>query len=341
MYRLTIIDTSALVHTAQYSSFFKDKSQYAFPVGGIQYLMRYVTSSLRGNDDVILVFDSKHNKRKEIMQDYKSNRVANKSVLMQLDTLYEELPYCGIRCYKEDGYEGDDLINWAVCQNIGNYNEIQIIGNDIDLTHNVQNGVFFKSIVDGVNDIYTSNFTTSLVKGEKIVFNTISIYKIFNGCHSDNVAPFVSENGYKGPMLYKTYLQILEMAGCGFTYALTANKDLFFTIIAQMPCLTEKDREILKQRANIIFPLENEKEISLVGSNMKDVVHTSFNNFLSMYGDFNSCRVMGYTMLQKTEEMQQHLKEKAYKLKSGEYAVDNNLRVNEAPTASTLLLKEF
>ena len=71
--KLVIIDASACVYTGMCSKRQKDKSYYGYPVGGLHYLFRYVTTALAQTSHVIVAFDSR-SFRKDLLDGYKAVR---------------------------------------------------------------------------------------------------------------------------------------------------------------------------------------------------------------------------------------------------------------------------
>lgn len=342
MYELNVIDVSALVYTASTSEFYRNRNYYNFPVGGIHYLDRYLTTALVGKEDVILAFDGRNNFRHKVYSGYKAGRVPNRAVQMQLEVLYEELSQCGMACYKYDTFEGDDIVNWAVEQNADKYNGIVILGNDIDLTHNVRDGVRFKSIVEGVNSIYVGNFAESIKKGVRIPFNTVAVYKVFCGCDSDKIPAIRCNTGHTGKDLFSLYLKCLEVNKVPFCYENTTNKNLLLSIVTQLEFITPNEIEDIKRNIALVFPGECPEGELILGSGVGAVDRDSFSHFLSRYGDKDSTRCMQYYSMPTTEEDKKFLREKSYLLSSGAYAVDTNVKVHEdVASGECLFLKEF
>ena len=140
MFNLQIFDVSALLHYGMNSSRYKDDASYGYLVGGIHKVMYHVASAFNNRDSVVLAFDGRNNFRKKLMPEYKIGRTSNTAVISQAELLYENLPRAGITCYKFDGYEGDDVINWC-CNQATGYNTVYIYGNDKDLIHNVRGNI--------------------------------------------------------------------------------------------------------------------------------------------------------------------------------------------------------
>lgn len=342
MFNLKIFDVSAFVYTGATSGEFKNLFFYNYPVGGIHYLMRYVTTALADKDYIVLAFDDRDNFRKKLMPCYKEGRRPNMTVISQINTLYEELSQAGFSCYRYAGYEGDDIISWACKQGGRKYDEIVIYGNDRDLLCNVHGNVRFRSITPNVNSVWEGNFADAIELGKTIPFNTIAVNKVLEGCSSDKVPPFVSEKGYKGTYLYNLYLQALRVNNVPFTWENTNNKSLFMQIFSQLEIITDKDLTELSNRVKVIFPAECPQNVDIIPNSVKDIDPAIFAGFLSMYNDFKSCQMMGYRKLPLSEEATKLLRSKAYALSSGAAAVDQEVDVhNIDQLGSCLFLKEF
>lgn len=340
---LDVFDVSSFVHTGCCAAQFKDRCYYNYPVGGIHYLMRYVTTSLRANRHVILCFDDRRNFRKEIMPCYKQGRIPNKTVISQLETLYEELSACGFSCYKAPGCEGDDIISWACTQNMNKYEEVVIYGNDRDLLHNVRDNVRFRSISKNVNSVCVGNFALGVSAGEEIPFNTISINKVLCGCNSDEVPAFVSQSGIKGRQLYNTYLKAIDKLDISFIqlYAYTTSKALFRKFYGQINALTPEDVEELERRIKVIFPADC-PNMSVTPDTRANINMDLFAYFLSKYRDTVSLNMMQLPKLTVREEDIQSLRQKAYNLANGAVAVDNAVPVHNLDLlGESLFLKAF
>lgn len=342
MFDLGIIDASALVYTGALGAPYNERLYYGYPVGGIHYFLKYLSLTLKNYDDAIIVFDSRDNFRKSLWKEYKETRIPNKSVISQLKLLYEGLLECGFHCYRIDGYEGDDVINWAVSQNIDKYNSLRIYGNDRDLIHNVQNKVSFCPVRTGMNFVDISNFSTAIYKDTTIMFNTLNAYKVFCGCPSDNVKPFISEDGTKGMHFYNIYLQLFKQGLVVNSYENTSSKVLLTNFINQYNGFSEVDKEELCIRVQVIYPADCPDGITIVGSSLDTIDTDAFRHFLSLYNAFDALRCLELRKVSLNQEDTDFLKNEAFALSSGAFCVDNSIPVNTDTLAGRdLFLKEF
>ena len=144
MNTLCVIDVSAVVYTGLYSQRYQDRSAFGYPTGGIHFFMEQLLVPLYEYNDIVLCFDSP-NFRKKLESSYKSGRSHNAVAISQIEALYEYLSYCGFSCYKCDGYEADDIIDWVIDTFKEKYSPIIIVGNDMDLAHSIRPNVIFRS----------------------------------------------------------------------------------------------------------------------------------------------------------------------------------------------------
>ena len=338
---LSVYDVSAYVYAGMSNSNYENRKFINYPVGGIQYLMKYVVSDLKAGKFVALAFDSR-SFRKDLMKEYKAGRVPDYRVYSQLEFLYEYLNKCGIACYKKQGYEADDLIYNIVNQNKANHLQTIIYGTDYDLTHNVdERRVRFGAATNIVNSISPINFATSIVKGELIFFNTISAYKVFVGDHSDNIPAFKSARGLTGKALYNKFVQLITKSSKPLTSEQTKSRTLLEWYIKQLDSiLFDVDKQELKRRMDIVFPVELNDDFTYV-SNEKSINMELLKSFLVMVNDNTTLKSLGgYGTV--TDEMKMILGKRAKELETGEFAVDRNKVVSAMPANTFMLnLKEF
>lgn len=342
MFNLQIFDVSALLHYGMNSSRYKDDASYGYLVGGIHKVMYHIASAFNNRDSVVLAFDGRNNFRKKLMPEYKIGRASNTAVISQAEMLYENLPRAGITCYKFDGYEGDDVINWC-CKQATGYNTVYIYGNDKDLIHNVHDNIVFKNINDGENLVTAANFPYAIERGVYIPFNFINIRKVLTGCKSDKVPPFVSESGLKGADIFDWYLQVLDAKKVDFIYQNTANPDLLLRCIRYIKDLTDKDLEEIQRRIKIIFPAEMPEDFTFTSTAWNKYDKECMEWFLSYVNDFSSIRSLRLHKRNLTDEDKEALRAKQRLLQNGAFAVDRQMVVHDvdAYDDSFITLKEF
>lgn len=340
MNRLIVIDVSALVYTGSKSEWYRELESFGHPVGGIHYLMRQVSVALVSCDFVVLCFDSP-SFRSKLFPDYKMGRVRDASVYSQIELLWELLPPCGVCCEKHDEYEADDIIDWVVQQAGDNYYEIQIVGNDYDLCHSIRPGVRFKSIAAGTPCIYQGNFETMADPAGYTMFNTISAKKSFCGCKSDKIPPMSVKAGLKGEELYKRFLRYIEDNNVGRRYGVLTDQRLPLIFAKNSGLFMEKEFMELVKRVRLVYPATKPENTEIVPSSKNDLNKTQLNKFLTMVGDYNSLRCMSYQKANLNDADKVVMRDKARKLRSGEYAADRNLEYRMCAAVKTLSLDAF
>ena len=336
---LKILDVSALVHTG--ASAFGDRQFYGYPVGGIHYLMRYVSTALLYRDDLALCFDSP-SFRLQLQGNYKSGRVHNAPVISQIETLYENLSACGIKCLKYDGYEADDIIYWISSAYCKVYDEIEIIGNDHDLCHSVRNGVSFKACRSGMNNVNCGNFETAIIQCVKIPFNTISAYKVFCGCPSDSIPAMSMLNGMSSAKVYAEYLKFLEENDVMHPYEYVTSKSLPTYFAEKSGLFTESEIKEVEKRVELVYPANKPDNIDLTKAvtSVFDVDVNAIAHFLALYGDKDSLACFD-TKPKITEYDKQIVRDKVKLLSSGSFAVDHSIEDVPRVDSSVLRLDSF
>ena len=205
--KLKLIDTSALLHSgnALFPSFgvgAKDKflnSNYSFPTGAMYGVLSQfkkngiLNLSSNKKNRVIFCFD-RPSFRKKISSTYKSNRPKNPGLLLQSIELEKGLRAMGFDVVALDGYEADDLIAALVKENYNEYSEIEIYATDRDLSALVDHKVTLVSTNKRVPTITLSNFSKKAIPGVDIPYNTMYLFKIMFGDHSDCIPAILPLN---------------------------------------------------------------------------------------------------------------------------------------------------
>lgn len=334
---LNVFDVSAIVHTAMANPHYRDKERYGFPVGGIYFLSMYLCNSMMSFDDMVLCFDSPCFRSREFPE-YKRGRAKNMAVILQLEVLYEQLQKHGIRCLKLNGYEADDLIEWSVAQYQSSYPSIVIYSNDMDLCHSVRGEIRLKSIRKDVNSICYTSFSDCIEKGEHIIFNTISAYKVFCGCKSDGIPVMRLENGMHGKMIYQHFAGFCKENGLVNDYVRTASPKLLPIYAKYSGLFSSVDKIELAKRIRLVYPAARPDgfEISPVISQRVD--KGVFSHFLSLFEITDAFkRDMWFIRQQMTEKDKIYLKGLAKRYSSGEYSADKNIPYSEKRLSSSVL----
>lgn len=340
MKTLEIFDVSPYIHTAENVDKYASRYLYKFPVGGIQYFLKYLAVNLKINNDIILCFDSR-SFRKDLSVKYKSSRKSAYPVYAQLDFLVEHLERCGIPCYKVDGYEADDLIHTAVFQNYKDYDSINIYGNDKDLAHNIiDSKITLRAINSTSNTITYHNFSKGLVKGTYIHFNTISAYKVFTGDNSDEIDSFVAEDGTTGLEVYKAMIKLILENPSINKYSITATRKMIELVLKyKFSHFTQNDLAKIRLNMDLVFPKRTEKEMKAVSISKID--KSKLMELCRMVGAYDAMKCFG-SPLPQTPEDREYLAKKGKSFVNGEFAVDNDLPLTPLDSfGEVLFCREF
>lgn len=328
MKELHLYDVSSLVYSGNFSVTYADRKIGRFPISGILHLFRYLSVSLGDGHDVALIFDAKRSFRKDIDDGYKSGRDRVPEVLCQRKFLQDVLPKCGIACYSLDSYEADDIVSWYVDSNVGKYHNIVIYSNDKDLAHNIQDGVILHGITSGSPTIFPANFINSVVRGEKILYNTISAYKTFCGCSSDKIPAFRSENGITGKELYQKYCDYLLSCGGNVTFNQARGFQCLAEFLINSNDLTENDKDELAKRINLVFPAFMPEDAPVLEkSAMEDINRNLIGELLSAMHDNGSLKCLDIMYHKPSEEFYKLINSYSDSLCNGEFSVDNDVPV--------------
>lgn len=197
--KLLVIDVSAVMRSnMKYLDTPQNRIQGLYKEGNKKVLSwvvdgeKFNTSALYGilrlfktfniHDNVVFCFDSVKNLRKDIDKNYKRSRVKQGNEYYdQVNSFYKMLQLSGFTCLMEEGYEGDDLINKVVKDNYNKYDYIGVVSNDKDLTHLIDDKVFWLNALRTKGDIHRWNYEKEL----KVPYNTIILYKALVGDMSD------------------------------------------------------------------------------------------------------------------------------------------------------------
>lgn len=336
MNELTIFDVSPMVHVGHKGRTEK-RTFYGVPVGGIQYFLEHLAVEFAERNSVVLCFDSR-TFRKDLMPDYKSGRVKEPEILFQLNTIYEGMRSCGIVCEKYEGYEADDIVEWAVQDNYEKFiRGISIYSNDIDICHSVRNGVTFRNLARDGNDIMMSNFSTGIYNGEIIPYNTISAYKVFTGCKSDGIKPFKSACGYTGKQLFSAWCETISKYGDLSNRMYGANPEMVRIFIKGIKAFTQDEVKELLQRVDLIFPATKPEGVMITPVSWNNVDKDKLAHFCSMYGATMALKCMGLRNSTLSESDKEQLRQMSRSLNTGEYAADHNLQHESKSVATTMI----
>ena len=340
---LAVLDVSPYVYTGSYAPGFRDTRKFSCPTSGMIYFLKHLCSILNDIDDVILCFDSRSH-RKALDGMYKANRNPNPGVYAQLDFLYEFLTRYGFTCLKVDGYEADDLIYTVVEKYKKRYQRINIYTSDYDIAHNVSDNVSCLAVNSTTMDVTPYSFSYVLGgKNNTVVYNTISVFKLFMGDSSDNIKPFKCAK-YKPKELYNLFLKVLEQIG---NYDIDVIKSrefvrLFIDDVLRND-LTSDEYSDLLNRIELIYPCYVEYSYDDTPCSINTVNRYDFATMLNSVGasDLNA-EYIGIFRNTVNPDVDAYLRDLGNNFKSGYYAIDNDvINVCEKMDVDSYTLKGF
>lgn len=316
-FKMKLLDVSALVHTGMNSPYYKDITYYNMPVGGLIYLNRYISEAIDSRQPFVLAFDSHSLKCSE--NSYKSGRAKAPAVYAQLEFAYNYLQGCNILCAKHDGYEADDIIDWYVQEFHDEFTYYSIVCNDVDIAHSLwPNGELCPCNSQGKFVNY-NNFSTGVVPGKDILYNTISLYKIICGCSSDKIPAISVTQPYK---VYTEFCKYLMQNGI-YSYETTANSmDLLVDVLLSWD--SSLPVEDIMRNKELVLPAKKPDDVMLFTPSY-DVDLDAYATYLSMINDKKTLRALKLTPKMLTEQQKDVLKNAGKSLASGVYAADKNI----------------
>lgn len=336
MSSLCVIDVSAVVYTGIYSKKYAQMTSFGYPTGGINFFAMHLLVPLYEWDDIILCFDSLSFRKKKDAS-YKSNRKRNGSAISQIEVLYEYLSSIGFSCYKVDGYEADDIIDWVVDTYWEKYSNVVIVGNDMDLCHSIRPNVIFRSCRSDMNMIRKSSFPNAIKKDVYIPYNMVSPYKCLCGCPSDSIPVFRRENGDSGIELYRRCVSVYEKYNLVNFYDKSANPAVLRVWAKQADGFTDNDMQRLDERIEMIFPASKPEGLTFKVSNRFSIDFEKLSLMLTMFNVTDAFHGGEVWRVQLTEDQKQEMYKLANDFKSGRFNADNNIPLNSNRITSTPL----
>lgn len=321
---LKIYDASWLIHYGSSSRRYQEFSYAGFGLGGLKFLVNNVMHDLYCGYHVVVCFDSKTDKSVQL-EGYKSHRPFQAHILSQMNFAFNMLKKANVCCLKEPNREADDLIYSVVELAKSDYDQIIIVSNDKDLAHNVDNTVFLEACSPGGIDISVRNFTQSITNKTEVAFNTVSAYKVFTGDASDNIRSFKSESGIWGKEFYRQYVDILEELEL-INSVHARDRALFGTFIDSMTSFTEMDKDIIRRRANIIYPTF--VQVDFTPTRSTDVKNVDTAKLLTLLSETVLLEKLQLQAAKLSADEFNNFKQSASSLKDHSFAVEQDCPLN-------------
>lgn len=343
---LCVIDVSAVVHTGANAPRYADRTSFNYPTGGINFLMSQLMVPFYEVNDIILCFDSP-NFRTKLLDGYKKGRSRNSAAISQIEVLYEYLSQCGFSCCKCNGYEADDIVEWAVAEYWQDYEKVIIVGNDMDLCHSIRPNVIFRACRSDMNLIKRSSFPNAIKKGAYIPYNMISAYKCLCGCQSDHVPVFRRDNGVSGKELYANCVFIYEKHDLIDDWNKSANPNVLRVWAKQVQGFSDSEMERFNERISIIFPADRPDNFEIPVSNRFTVDFEKLSRMLTMFNVSDALHGGEMWRVQLSEEDKKEMYDLAERYRSGAFNADKNLplstknRITSEPLTLDMFEKDF
>ena len=335
---VTVIDASAVVHHGDTSIQTAGANYKGMPVGGIVELMRRVSFALGQGEFVVVCFDSKTSK-KDIFPGYKSGRIRNNSVINQLELAKILLENANVCCMKVDGFEADDIIDWAVRENL-NAPGISILGNDEDLAHSVAPNTTLTLFGTSSKIVSKNSFERTM----KMPYNTVSLYKVFRGCVSDKIPVFKGAKKINSQVMYDRCIQFINENNYYDNYYATTSINLIVNFVQQSEDLfAPEDYEELEKRIKLIYPADKPDEVTIRPTALADVNVEVFSEIASALYEMPIIKCIRGKLKKGKTYTTDLLDKRAKNYTSGAFMVDNNLSFSSSSLASSevLSIKSF
>lgn len=326
--KVAVFDAYPYLYSGEFVS---DWSIQGLPLGGFRHLMdKVLYESLRGYS-CIVVFDPRV-KIQTPNREYKAGRQPNMAIWAQAQMAEEYLERIGIATICEKGYEADDVI-CAIADEMENqsddYIETVIYTSDLDLAHCVSPSVRLMPATSAGKSINVSNFSIICSTASQIVYyNTISAYKVFNGCHSDNIKGM--KNGYELYERYKQYLtndlgllESHELREVYYIYKFAAE-----VLVPEFGFDNDSISEFIK-RVDLVYPREFKNPYNVT---FKEIAKNSTVKDVKPAGEvakMDRCKsvmtALHVTGNELSKETLDDIKRRAVLLSSGTYAVSADI----------------
>ncbi len=321
---LTILDASAIVHTGEASNRVTGSGASGFVCNGLLRLNRQIAIGIK-QGDIVIAFDSP-SFRNDLMPDYKSGRCMNASVVSQLVFAYEHLNDAGFNCAKYDGYEADDIVDWA-SKLRPNYDIVTIVGNDYDLCHSIDDSISFQACNSLVNDVHSYDFCQALNQYVGLKYNTLSAYKVFNGCNSDKISKYKTLAGVSGAELYRDFNKFVETTNDGAydNVPVMQKPELLQLFMLQSDKIKDEDYPELLRRIQLVYPAAKPDDIVIKPVGLMDTRRMPFIKYLTLLNDTYALQYLGLERADLTDTDYKQMRDLRRSVTSGAFAADMNI----------------
>lgn len=360
---ITVLDISNIIYGGHYgsTSSMRPRSVCGFPTGGLFKLFGLLASNL-STSDFALAFDGDSIIKKELLPEYKANRLPNYSVYAEIELAKELCSLCNIPILFDSKYEADDFI-YTLCfyvSMLSNERErITIYSDDRDLACCVAPNISLRNATTNGRYIDFENFSDRVIDKAKIPYNSLLLHKLFYGDSSDN---------YKGKSFPSTSFDILfsdlhsslkplidEGLAINLHYS---NYDVLSAVLNDVSYL-EEDKKSILQSARIVYPYIldysdvpfRDLHNSCSSGNLK--LYTAYShlnvfskNDINMNKFLSVCKTLGVpchgiSAVDKDKEIMDLLYLRGQELSSGDFMVAKAKHKPHVEDSKPLLTMEF
>lgn len=361
---INIFDVSNIVYSGHYGSVAnsKPKTVCGFPTGGLFKLFGMIASNIY-NSSIALAFDGDSIIKKELLPEYKANRLPNYSVYAEIELAKELLAMCNIPILYDSKSEADDFI-YSLCYNIAllssEMEEVTIYSDDRDLSCCVTPSTCIHNVTAQGKSIDFKNFSQRVVKNTEIPYNSILLYKLFYGDVSDNYSG-KSFTGITFDVLFSELDAALEPliqegVACNIHYA---DFDVLQNIVDNTEYLSDDIKAELLKAARIVYPFKvqvGDMDITTLINKRRIGEMKNYETYRAMnifsVNDINIakfraiCKTLGVPIhgasaVDKDKEIMDLLYLRGKELSSGDFMVAKAKQKEHREEPTTLLTMEF
>jgi len=303
MNNVKIVDVSSVLYSGLTGKIGEFKYR-GIPTGGLYQLGMVIAQSLKFGQFLILVWDSRTNRR-ELLPSYKASRSRRPEIEFWKNVSWKYLNKVVTNSFKVEGFEADDL----AAELLDRYTEdlsYTMITSDYDWAYNIKNSKYtLRPVNTNLPEVTMDNFKNILDKENiGLVFNTLCFYKCLFGDTSDNISGFCFTK-YPLTTLYKLFLNYTLENKLNPRIRETAYDFLeTYKVI-----FTNKEYENLKIRIDIIYPRKqidfNNSPLELKPAKFNFV---DFEVFCNLIGSKKLLRAVDGSFVEDMGDVQENLR---------------------------------
>lgn len=256
---ISILDVSSIIYGGHYGTVANGRASMVngFPVGGLWKLFGIIASNM-STSDFALAFDGDKILKKELLPEYKANRVPNYSIYAEIEMAKELCSLCNIPIIFDSQYEADDSI-YSLCYYISLLSQeaerMTIYSDDRDLACCVTKAISVHNVTTQGRHIDFSNFKERAVNGFNLPYNMILPYKLFTGDASDNYRGSTFTGITMDMMFSEIDNKVQSFIADGWFMDINySDYDIFANIVKEISYLSTDTVEDILTKARIVYP---------------------------------------------------------------------------------------